>query len=74
MEEANFKRNDDSSVYTGVSFCNHLSRMTKDKKSLAHERHKKKNRKKKTPNKNNKPKVRKQQYDLNWKMEIKLKN
>lgn len=69
MEEANFKRKD-SSVYTGVSFCNHLSTVTKDKKSHAHERHKKKENRKKNP----KPKVRKQQYDLTWKMEIKLKN
>jgi len=44
MEEANFKRND-SSVYTGIRFCTHLSAVTKDKKSHAHERQKE-NRKK----------------------------
>lgn len=48
MEEANFKRND-SSVYTGVSFCNHLSRVAKDKKSHAHERHKEEENRKQNP-------------------------
>lgn len=47
MEEANFKRND-SSVYTGISFCDHLSTVTKDKKSHAHERHTKKENRRKT--------------------------
>lgn len=64
MEEANFKRND-CSVCTSVSFCNHLSTATKDKKSHARERHKKT---KKPP----KPSARKYQCDINWKMEKNL--
>lgn len=68
MEEANFKRNDDSSVYTGVSFCNHLSTMTKDKKSLAHERHKKN---RKSPNN---PKKQQQTQSKKRAIWLKLEN
>lgn len=40
MEKVNFRRND-SSVYTDISFCNHVATVTEDKKSHTPDRHKK---------------------------------